>query len=137
MIIKENTRERIRSSQTAESIFRKIIDERPQEEQHKEYFYMMGLNQQNKVVIIDLITIGSINSCGVAIREVFRMAIIKDCASIICCHNHPSGNIEPSQEDKTYTKELIKAGKIIGVRVLDHIIIGNSYFSFADYGLMG
>ena len=136
MIIRENTKERIRASHTAANIFREVLEERPEEEQHKEYFYMMGLDQQNRVKIIDLVTIGSINSCGVAIREVFRMAIIKDCASIICCHNHPSGNIQPSQEDKTYTKELIKAGKIIGVRVLDHIVIGDGYFSFADYGLM-
>ena len=70
-------------------------------------------------------------------REVFRGAIVSTCASIIIAHNHPSGNIEPSQEDISITKQLVESGKIVGIPVHDHIIFADStYTSLAERGLI-
>ena len=70
-------------------------------------------------------------------REIFFTAVKVRAAGIICLHNHPSGDLEPSQEDMEETKRLIETGKVLGIRVLDHIIIGKEqYFSFADRGLL-
>ena len=72
------------------------------------------------------------------VREIIHSALQKFAASIICVHNHPSANITPSTQDKTFTKELCDAGKLMEIKVLDHVIVGdNQYYSFADEGLMG
>jgi DNA repair protein RadC len=68
-------------------------------------------------------------------REVFKPAILSNAAALLCCHNHPSGAPAPSQEDRALTKRLVDAGKLLGITVLDHVIIGDGtdlYFSFAD-----
>ncbi|MDP3981592.1 MAG: JAB domain-containing protein, partial [Chlamydiota bacterium] len=71
------------------------------------------------------------------VREIIHSALQKFAASIICAHNHPSANITPSMQDKTFTKELCDAGKLMEIKVLDHVIIGdNEFYSFADEGLI-
>ncbi len=94
----------------------------------QEKFICLMLNTKNQVIAKELISIGSLNSCIVHPREVFRLAIKKSAASIICAHNHPSGIPEPSQEDIQITSRLIEAGNIIGIDMLDHIVIGNYTF---------
>jgi len=71
-------------------------------------------------------------------RECFKPAILSNAASIICGHNHPSGDCQPSREDRALTQRLVEAGKLLGISVLDHVIIGGEgrYFSFADEGLL-
>ena len=72
-------------------------------------------------------------------REVMKPAILSNAASLLCCHNHPSGAPQPSPEDRALTRRLVDAGKLLGIAVLDHVIIGDgteSYFSFADEGLL-
>jgi len=71
-------------------------------------------------------------------REVFKAAILANAATILCGHNHPSGDPQPSQEDRAITHRLAEAGKLLGINVVDHIIIGSAgrYFSFADEGLL-
>ena len=72
-------------------------------------------------------------------RETFKVAILANAAAIVLAHNHPSGSPEPSQEDRTLTKRLVEAGKLLGIEVLDHIIVGDGsqrYFSFADQNLL-
>lgn len=97
----------------------------------KEHFRVIFLNTKNYVIQIKDISIGSLNSSIVHPREVFIEAIKVSSAAIILCHNHPSGDVTPSQEDINITKRLIEAGKIIGIEVLDHIIIGDiNYLSF-------
>lgn len=103
----------------------------------KEHFICLFLNTKNIVITKELIAVGSLNSCIVHPREVFRQAIKRCSASIICIHNHPSGNPEPSPEDLEITKRLITAGNIIGIDMLDHVIIGyQRYISLAERGLM-
>ncbi len=81
---------------------------------------------------------GTINHAVPIVREIIHSALQKFAASIICVHNHPSGNITPSTQDKKFTRELCDAGKLMEIKVLDHVIIGNDqFYSFADEGLMG
>jgi len=101
----------------------------------QEQFICIFLNTKNHITGKEVISIGTLNASLVHPREVFRPAIKRASASIICAHNHPSGNPEPSSEDITITKRLVEAGQIIGIDVLDHIIIcTHSYVSLKERG---
>ena len=102
----------------------------------KEYMKAILLNIKCGLVGIEEISVGSINSSIVHPREVFVPAIKRSCASVILVHNHPSGDPTPSQEDINITKRLVEGGKILGIEVVDHIIIGDGkYVSLKDKGL--
>lgn len=94
----------------------------------QEHFVALFLNTKNQVIHRKTIFIGSLNSSIVHPREVFREAVRRSAASIICIHNHPSGDPTPSKEDIYVTKRLVESGKMMGIEVLDHIIIGNRRF---------
>src|SRR5690625_1056018 len=94
----------------------------------QEHFVVLFLNTKNKVIHQKTIFIGSLNSSVVHPREVFREAVRRSSASIICVHNHPSGDPTPSKEDILVTKRLVESGKMMGIDVLDHLIIGNRRF---------
>src|SRR3989337_4069864 len=97
----------------------------------KEHFKLILLNARNKIIGISTISIGTLNASLVHPREVFKDAIVHCAASVVLAHNHPSGDPEPSEDDIKITKRLIEAGKILGIDVIDHIIIGkNDYYSF-------
>ena len=103
----------------------------------KEHFKIMLLDTKNNVRKVSEISVGSLNSSIVHPREVFKEAVINSCSSIILVHNHPSGESEPSHEDIVLTNRLDECGKIMGIKVLDHIIIGDGiYFSFKEEGLI-
>lgn len=108
------------------------------ENKDRENFYILCLNAKNFITHTELITIGTLTNSLVHPREVFRVAIKNNSASIICVHNHPSGNPAPSAEDIRFSVRLVNAGEIIGIRVLDHVVIGNdSYFSMAEKNIVG
>lgn len=101
----------------------------------KEVFKIVLLNSQNRIIDIFDTAEGTVNKANPIIREIFQKALQNYAASLICVHNHPSGKVGPSTEDREFTEELFKAGKIMQVNVLDHVIIGdNQYYSFADEG---
>jgi DNA repair protein RadC len=101
--------------------------------QKKEFFYTLLLNGKNRILKCENISIGSLTSSIVHPRESFLPAIKFSAAAVIFVHNHPSGDPTPSQEDKLITRRLFEAGEILGIKVLDHVIIGdNNYYSFAD-----
>jgi len=103
----------------------------------KETFRVMFLNAQNQVIQVEDLFEGTLNASAVYPREIVEKAINYNAASLIFVHNHPSGNPEPSDNDKQITRDLVFAGNIMQIKVLDHIIIGeNKYFSFADKGLI-
>ncbi len=103
-----------------------------------EVFKVVYLNSNNRIIDISDAATGTVNHALPIVREIIHLALQKFAAAIICVHNHPSANITPSPEDKKFTQELAAAGKLMGIKVLDHVIIGDgSYFSFADEGLMG
>ncbi|RJQ30552.1 MAG: JAB domain-containing protein [Peptococcaceae bacterium] len=103
----------------------------------REHFRALLLNTKNQVLYQDEVSIGTLNSSAVHPRELFRNAIKRSAAAIILIHNHPSGDPTPSREDLDVTKRLTEAGKIIGIEVLDHIIIGDKkYKSLKASGLI-
>lgn len=103
-------------------------------EEPEEYMYMICMNTKNKVIGVFEISHGSVNSSIVNPREVFQKALLANAVSIIVMHNHPSGDPTPSREDIEVTKRLVEAGKVVGVEVLDHIIIGDRYSSLKEKG---
>jgi len=103
----------------------------------KEVFKVIYLNSRNQIIDTADLFGGTVNSSAISPREVIASAIKHNAVSLIFAHNHPSGNPEPSKSDKELTRDLVYAGSIMQIRVLDHIIIGNNkYFSFAGEGLI-
>ncbi len=103
----------------------------------KETFKVIYLNSQNQIIEIKDLFQGTVNASSVAPREVMESALRCNAVSMIFVHNHPSGNPEPSKSDREITRELIQAGVVMQIKVLDHIIIGdNRYFSFAGDGFI-
>lgn len=103
----------------------------------REHFRAILLNTKNQVIGTDKVSVGTLNSSVVHPRELFRNAIKRGAASVILLHNHPSGDPAPSREDKDITHRVMEAGKIIGIEVLDHIIIGdNKFISLKAHGLI-
>lgn len=103
----------------------------------QEHFVCLYLNTKNQVLHKQTIFIGSLNASIVHPREVFKEAFRRSAASIICIHNHPSGDPTPSREDIEVTKRLVECGKIIGIDVLDHLIIGEKkYVSLKEKGYL-
>lgn len=103
----------------------------------QEHFVVLGLNTKNEVIFKETVFIGSLNASIVHPRETFKNLIRRSCASAIVAHNHPSGQPDPSREDIDVTKRLSEAGKIIGIELLDHVIIGaKSYVSLKEKGYL-
>lgn len=101
----------------------------------QEHFVCLYLNTKNQVIHKQTIFIGSLNASIVHPREVFKEAVRRSAASVICLHNHPSGDPTPSREDIEVTKRLAESGKIVGIELLDHLIIGeNKYVSLKEKG---
>lgn len=102
-----------------------------------EVFKVLFLNSQNRIIDMIEIEEGSVNQARPIIREVYQKALREFASSIACVHNHPSGNPRPSREDRQFTRELVKAGEVLFIKCLDHIIIGDGkYFSFSDKGFI-
>ena len=107
------------------------------QEEAQEVFGILILNTKNKIVAVHEVSRGTLNASMIHPREVFKPAVLHNAAAIICFHNHPSGNPEPSIEDIEMTKRLVNAGKIMGIDVLDHIIVGEDrYVSLKVRGVM-
>ncbi|MGI5838166.1 MAG: RadC family protein [bacterium] len=103
----------------------------------REHFRIIILNTKNMVLGVELVSVGSLNSTVVHPREVFKTPLKRSAAAVILVHNHPSGDPTPSQEDIDLTCRLVEAGKVLGINVLDHLIIGDgSYISLKERGLV-
>lgn len=101
----------------------------------QEYFYAIYLDTKKYLIEDKLLFIGTLNTSTIHPREIFKYAYLASASSIICIHNHPSNDVLPSKEDIIITKKLIEIGKIQGINVIDHIIVGNNnYYSFYDNG---
>jgi len=105
-------------------------------DQNREHFWVIGLENNNRILFIELVSKGTINQTLVKPMEVFSLALQKRAVNIIICHNHPSGELKPSEGDKDITDRLIQVGIIVNTHVIDHLIISTkSYLSFGDVGL--
>lgn len=121
----------IRSPQDASDIFKTVFQT---ESMTKEHLLLASLDTKNKVTALHVVHMGSINASIVHPREVFQLAILDNAASIMIAHNHPSGDSSPSQEDVQVTKRIKEAGKIIGIELLDHIVLGDHFTSLKEKG---
>jgi DNA repair protein RadC len=122
--------QRLHSSADVYHAFRERFEKLDREE-----FLVLLLDAKNTMLDFNVVSVGSLTASIVHPREVFKPALLTNAAGIILMHNHPSGDIHPSQEDLTITKRLRETGEVMGIRVLDHIIFGeNKFLSFVDAG---
>lgn len=104
------------------------------DEEAQEVFSIIILNTKNKVVSMHEISRGSLSATLVHPREVYKVALLHNAAAIVLVHNHPSGQTDPSPEDIKLTQSLVDAGRLIGIQVLDHVIVGDGYASLRERG---
>lgn len=102
----------------------------------REVFVVLALDTKNRLIGMHTAGIGTLDAALVHPREIFKFALLLNAASIIAVHNHPSGDTTPSQDDKSVTDRLVASGRILGVEVLDHVVIGDSHLSLKEYGWM-
>ena len=121
----------IRDQRDVAKVFVDLLSLEDKIDQDKEHFYVMHLDVKNHVKMVELISLGTLNSSLVHPRETFRRAVIAGSASIIVAHNHPSGDVEPSDEDTKVTKLLFESGTLLGITLYDHVIFASDkFFSF-------
>ena len=111
-------------------IFRGLRDEA------KEHFIALHLDGKNRILCFDRVSVGSLNQSIVNPRDLFKTACLSSAASLIIAHNHPTGDPTPSREDIEITRRLKEAGDLLGIKLLDHIIIGDTYLSFVEQGML-
>lgn len=114
----------VSGQEEAARYLRLIVDSNP-----REHFIVLHLDVKNQVVSYTVTAIGTLDACLVHPREVFQSAILAGASSIIIGHNHPSGILEPSREDRAVTKKLVEVGELLGIRVIDSLIIGGDGFT--------
>lgn len=133
MLVKEKSidyEERINNPKEIAELMRKILEMDMLGEEH---CYMLALNNKNRILGVFLISKGTINQSIISAREVFMRALLVGASHIILCHNHPSKDCTPSNNDFMTTKRFKEAGELMGIPLLDHLIIGgDSYFSFNE-----
>lgn len=128
----ELPKKKITSPQDFYDLFNPLL-----KEESKEVFLVAWLSTANRVQGFEVVSSGTLSSAVVDPRAVFRSAIVANAANIIVAHNHPSGNLEPSNEDITLTKKLVEVGKILEINIFDHIIFGeNGFTSFVERRLI-
>jgi DNA repair protein RadC len=128
----EMPKKKISSPKDFFELFQPIFKDEP-----VEIFIVAWLSSANRIIGFEKVSVGNLNSSIVDPRSVFRSAIVSNSASIICAHNHPSGNNEPSDEDISISKKLVESGKLLGIHMFDHIIFAeDSYTSFVERRLI-
>ncbi|MCP4259119.1 MAG: hypothetical protein GY774_16660 [Planctomycetes bacterium] len=135
MIIRENLKQKLAKPQDVAAFLKGILRKEHIVDRDKEHFWVIGRKTNGSIRYVELVSLGSLREATVEPRETYRLAIRKSVESIICVHNHPSGDPEPSGPDKKITERLKEAGKIIGITLLDHVIVGDrEYYSFQQNG---
>lgn len=126
---------KLHSSADIYKIMQQVLLRENKIDRNKEHFWTIGLDNANRILYIELISLGTTTSTQVEPMQVYRVAILKGAIQMVLVHNHPSGEVRPSKEDINITDRLIQVGNIIGIKVLDHLIIGEkTYNSFNDTG---
>lgn len=138
MIIQENTTEKVSTAADVAKILQSILNTESTIDQEKEHFWIIGVNVRNVIQFIDLVSLGTLSASLIHPRETYRLAISRGVASIIACHNHPSGEPAQSKEDIAITQKLKEAGDILGIKLLDHVIFGNNggFISLLEKGYL-
>ena len=127
----------IQNSEDIYSVMQRILMREEKVDRGREHFWTISLDNSNKILNIELVSMGSFNATIVEPMEVFSVPLQKRAVHLVLVHNHPSGTLKPSDADKDITDRLIQVGRIMKVLVLDHLIITeSSYYSFANSGLL-
>ena len=98
----------------------------------REYLLVISVDARSKALAVEIVSIGTVNVSLAEPREIFKHSILNNAAGIILVHNHPSGDCEPSREDRRLTKRIEKCGELLGIEMYDHVIIGDGYYSFRE-----
>jgi DNA repair protein RadC len=122
----------ITSPQEVANLLSNILMTSEEHDRNKEHFYIICLDVRNRILNIDLVSLGTLTASLVHPREVYKIAIMKNAAQVIVSHNHPSNDPEPSEDDIRITKRIYEAGKILGIELIDHIIITENKESFTS-----
>src|SRR5918998_331965 len=128
MIYLKDSHIQVQSSQQVAQVFLDLLLLEDAVERDKEHFYVMHLDVRSRVKLVELVSLGTLTSSLVHPRETFRRAVMRGSARIIVAHNHPSGEVEPSDEDTKVTKLLHESGNILGINLFDHVIFTNEKF---------
>lgn len=119
------------------AIMQRILQRENKIDKEKEHFWIVGMNAAGYILYIELVTLGTFKEALIEPMNVYRVAVMKNAIRVIAVHNHPSGRLEASEQDKDITDRLIQVGKILNIQMEDHLIISpTSYVSFAAMGLM-
>src|ERR687896_700561 len=133
MVVLRNSTIEIRDSRDVARVFQDLLNLEDAIDKDKEHFYVMHVNPRQRINLVELVAIGTLNHAEVHPRETFRRAVVEGSYSIIVAHNHPTGEVTPSEADSKTTTQLHKAGEILNIPLLDHIIFtaqGGAFFSF-------
>lgn len=135
--LEDSEKIKVLNSDDLYGIMQRVLLREEKIDQDREHFWVIGLANNHRILFIELISMGTVKKTLADPMEVFSLALQKRAVRIILCHNHPSGELRPSDADKDMTDRLIQVGIIVDTPVLDHIIISSkSYMSFKDIGLM-
>jgi DNA repair protein RadC len=132
MVFKESKGQYLKSSTEVFHVMKPIFAKLDDVEQ----MYCIFMDNKNNIKSIDKVASGSLTSAAIYPRELIKLALKYKAGSVVISHNHPSGDPQPSREDRSLTLKLVFAFKAIDVNLLDHIIVGESYYSFTDNGIM-
>jgi DNA repair protein RadC len=131
MVVLRNTKIRINQAEDVAKVFQDLLRLEDTIDQDKEHVYVMHLDSHHRFNLVELVAIGTLTDTNLHPRETFRRAVIEGAYSIILAHNHPSGDVSPSENDIRVTTALYKAGEVLRIPLLDHIIFTTSkYYSF-------
>jgi len=127
----------ITDPRTVWQLLKSLLEQEDQIDREKEHIWVVHLDIRLKIKCLELVSLGILNTSLFHPREIYRRAIINGDAQIIIAHNHPSNNPEPSEDDLIMTQRLKKAGEIIGIKIVDHIVITETgYYSFGEHRLL-
>ena len=118
---------------TSQAVFEELKD---LEKADQESLWVIYVNTKNKIIGKDLVSLGGIDSASVDLRILFRRILLNNATAFFIAHNHPTGNTEPSPQDMSLTENIKKASKLLGLKLLDHLIIGTGYYSFNSNGYL-
>lgn len=126
---------KLRSSADIYKIMQQVLLRENKIDRNKEHFWTIGLDNANRILYIELISLGTTTSAPIEPMQVYRVAVLKAAVQMVLVHNHPSGEVKPSKEDINITDRLIQVGHILGIEVIDHLIIAEKTFnSLGDTG---
>ena len=130
-LVREGENDEVIKLNNSSDVYELVKDELSNSD--REILLSVMLTSKNQLIGVETVSIGSISATSMSPREVFKSAILANAVGIILCHNHPSGELTPSKEDIQITKLLVDAGKLLGIKVLDHLIVSNKgYHSLSD-----